>query len=185
MRGLVLVSAGTYHLPFERLGQWMEPWIARHPDIDVVVQHGTSSPVPGARNVTMVPHGDLMRLYDEADAIVLQGGAGGVMDARSRSRIPILVPRRPDLGEVVDRHQLEFARELAILGAAHTVETAATLHEALTDAVAGRLPTRSDGTPPTPGAHNAQTALAQLPPRLDRRTMAARAWRTLLHLTQR
>ena len=33
-----------------------------------------------------------MRLYDKANAIVLQGGAGGVMDARSRSRIPILVP---------------------------------------------------------------------------------------------
>ncbi|EED6225630.1 glycosyl transferase, partial [Salmonella enterica subsp. enterica serovar Haifa] len=51
---LVVVSAGTYHLPFDRLSGWVEEWLQRHPDVRLVMQHGPSAPVAGAENVEIL-----------------------------------------------------------------------------------------------------------------------------------
>jgi UDP-N-acetylglucosamine transferase subunit ALG13 len=112
----VVVSAGTYHLPFNRLTEWMEPWTARHPDAHVVMQHGPGRPLPGAENHALLPYERLLELCAAADAVVLQGGAGGVMDMRTLHRIPIVVPRVPVDDEVVDDHQLVFTQLAAELG---------------------------------------------------------------------
>ena len=179
MTALVVVSAGTYHLPFDRLGRWVGVWLAEHPEVHLIMQHGTSAPVPGAENVDMLAPARLLELYDAADAVVLQGGAGGVMDARSRHRIPIVVPRIPGLGEVVDHHQLEFARQLASWGVVHLVESEMSLHAALDDAIWGTLATRPDRIDPTPGSRNVSQILAQLPERKSRRATSSRILWTL------
>lgn len=114
--GLVVVSAGTYHLPFDRLSDWVQRWSASRPEVEVVVQHGPSRPVPGADNRSILPYDELLSLCRRADAVVLQGGAGGVMDMRALGVIPVVVPRVPGSGEVVDDHQLVFTAEMAALG---------------------------------------------------------------------
>ena len=48
-----------------------------------------------SQNHEVLSHKELLEHYRAADAIVLQGGAGGVMDARKVGRIPIVVPRIP------------------------------------------------------------------------------------------
>ncbi|MDY0907917.1 hypothetical protein [Microbacterium sp. CFBP9034] len=112
----VVVSAGTYHLPFDRLMEWMQRWRDGHPDVRLLVQHGPSRPVDGAQNVALLPYDELLARCADADAVVLQGGAGGVMDMRSLKVIPIIVPRVPGGGEVVDDHQLVFTSEMEKLG---------------------------------------------------------------------
>jgi len=139
----VIVSVGTYHLPFERLGNWIASWTEQHPEAFVEVQHGVSTPVPGATNHTMLPHPEPLQRYRDASAVVLQGGAGGVMDARLLGLVPIVVPRLPELGEVVDRHQVEFADELARLGLVHVAGSKERLYELLDAARAGTLTTRT------------------------------------------
>ena len=116
---MVIVSAGSYHLPFDRLGDWMEPWVGRHADVRVVVQHGPGLPLSGAENHDVLPYGDLLELCRAADAVVLQGGAGGVMDMRAIGRVPVVVPRVPVNDEVVDEHQLIFTDRAEQLGAVH------------------------------------------------------------------
>ncbi|MFE5409673.1 glycosyltransferase [Microbacterium sp. NPDC056569] len=122
----VVVSAGTYHLPFDRLSEWMQRWHDDHPEVRLLVQHGPSRPVEGAENVALLPYSELLALCAEADVVVLQGGAGGVMDMRSLKVIPIVVPRVPGDGEVVDDHQLVFTAEMAKLG---LIRRAATFEE--------------------------------------------------------
>jgi UDP-N-acetylglucosamine transferase subunit ALG13 len=152
----VVVSAGTYHFGFDRLMSWTESWLDRHPDVQATVQHGTSRPVRGAANRDIIPHPELLDLYRGSSAVVLQGGAGGVMDARELGIIPIVVPRIPVGDEVVDDHQIVFAHRLESLGLIHVAESENELHRLLDLAVANELPVR----PKQPAALSGPTAVA-------------------------
>lgn len=160
---LVVVSAGTYHLPFDRLSAWMEGWLQDHPGVRMVVQHGPSVQVAGAENVEILPYSDLLELCRQADAVVLQGGAGGVMDMRALGIVPIVVPRVPGDGEVVDDHQLVFSAEMAELGIIRRAVTRDDLEALLDASLAGRVPVL--GEIATPGAEAVRRLLEQPIPR--------------------
>ena len=129
---LVVVSAGTYHLPFDRLMEWMQRWRDANPEVRLLVQHGPSQPVEGADNIALLPYDELLARCADADAVVLQGGAGGVMDMRSLKVVPIVVPRVPGGGEVVDDHQLVFTAEMEKLGVIRRATTYDELEALLT-----------------------------------------------------
>ncbi|MFV0252966.1 MAG: glycosyltransferase [Beutenbergiaceae bacterium] len=147
----VVVSAGTYHLPFHRLMDWVGQWYAGHSDLELIVQHGPSRPVSGAVNHALLPYQQLLQLCRAADAVVLQGGAGGVMDMNRLGIVPIVVPRVPTDDEVVDDHQLIFTAEMARLGIIHRATTLAQLTSLLDQAQAGTLQTQSQQLATAPG----------------------------------
>lgn len=135
-RPLVVVSVGTDHHPFDRLLGWVADW-ARRTDVDVFAQYGTSR--PPAAPVTGAPllgHANLLERMSAAAAVVSHGGPATVADSRRVGIRPIVVPRRPDLGEHVDDHQVRFSRHLAALGDAIVAETEARLTAALDGALA-------------------------------------------------
>lgn len=180
----VVVSAGTYHLPFNRLTQWMEPWVKANPEVQVIMQHGPSAPLRGAENHASLPYDELLDLCAAADAIVLQGGAGGVMDMRQLQRIPIVVPRVPVDDEVVDNHQLLFTQRIAELEIIYRVTTREQLWQALDATMAGELQTHARQAEPTPGVSNVAAALAGIPAplRLSARIRrAGRSFATIVH----
>lgn len=130
----VLVSVGTDHHRFDRLIDWVDSWTAQHPDVEVVVQRGTSRPPATAASVDLMGYDDMITLMGRADAVVVQGGPAGILDARGQGRLPIVVPRRPDLAEHVDGHQIRFTRWMAERGQVTLAESEAELHRLL-DAV--------------------------------------------------
>ncbi len=71
-----------------------------------------------------------------ARIVVGHAGPGTVLDARAAGRLPVVVPRRAALGEVVDDHQVAFGRWMADRGQAICVEDAAALRRHLDAAVA-------------------------------------------------
>jgi UDP-N-acetylglucosamine transferase subunit ALG13 len=181
----LVVSVGTYHFGFDRLMDWTQSWLERHPEAVATVQHGTSRTVPGADNREIIAHPELLDLYRDASVIVLQGGAGGVMDARELGLRPIVVPRIPVDDEVVDEHQIVFGRRLRDLGLVHLAESEAELHELLDQALASTLSVRPEHRPETPGAAAVASALDALMagerPRRRRRLRAVatpRAWKS-------
>ncbi|MFC0681066.1 glycosyltransferase [Lysobacter korlensis] len=174
MSATVVVSAGTYHLPFNRLVDWMEPWVQAHPDVRVVMQHGPGRPLPGAENHAILSHAELLALCAEATAVVLQGGAGGVMDMRQLGRIPIVVPRVPVDDEVVDDHQLIFSEQVSRLGLIHRATTRDELVALLNAALAGDLPTRTAAGAPTSGVSAVGDLLRELPRPASRSLRARR-----------
>jgi UDP-N-acetylglucosamine transferase subunit ALG13 len=176
---MVVVSAGSYHLPFDRLRDWMEPWVARNADVRVVVQHGPSRPIAGAENHDVLPYHELLELCRTADAVVLQGGAGGVMDMRAIGRVPIVVPRVPVHDEVVDEHQLIFTDRAEKLGAVHRATSREQLWALLEEMLGGRLETHAPTPPPTPGIAAATDLLAAPPSRLARRVRMRRMSRSI------
>lgn len=146
----VVASVGTYHRPFDRLADWLEPW-AGASGVRIVFQHGATRPLRAAENHAVLDPVRLVDHYEQADALVLQGGAGGVMDARTAGRIPIVVPRIPCDGEVVDDHQVVLSRRLAATGVVHLAETSDALDRLLTAVRDGTVATRTAAVRPGPG----------------------------------
>lgn len=136
-RARVVVSVGTDHHPFDRLMGWIERWSSRHPDVAVVVQRGTSAPPAHLESHDLIGHAELCELFASADVVVSHGGPSTVMDARMAGRLPIVVPRDPQLGEHVDGHQLRFADHLDRHGLARLAATEAEFARALDQAVTG------------------------------------------------
>jgi UDP-N-acetylglucosamine transferase subunit ALG13 len=115
----VVVTVGTDHHPFPRLVGWIHRWASEHPDLHVLLQLGTTTPpapLPSVHAVALLPHRELVDAMAGADVVVAQGGPGGIMDARSVGRQPVAVPRRGDLGEHVDDHQVRFTAWMADRG---------------------------------------------------------------------
>jgi len=171
----LVVSVGTDHHQFDRLIDWTEVWLAENPDTTALVQHGTTRPARGATNFELLPHADLLAALQEADAVVLQGGPGGIMDARSQGIKPIVVPRDPAMAEHVDGHQQDFARHVGAQDLAVVVEDQGAFNALLAETRDGSRDWHIDrDTGLRPGVAQLAAALTPLP--------AARSgkWRRLL-----
>ena len=83
VRPTVLVTVGTDHHRFDRLIGWVDRWAADHPEVDLVVQHGTAAAPSHGRAVAMLGYDELVESMSTAAVVVAQGGPATIMDARS------------------------------------------------------------------------------------------------------
>lgn len=108
----MVVTLGTGLHGFRRL---IDRLLTQIPsDVAVLWQTG-STPVEGlgidAR--TVVPADELASAIADADVVVAHAGCGSALGALNAGKYPVLVPREPQRGELVDNHQVELARFLA------------------------------------------------------------------------
>jgi UDP-N-acetylglucosamine transferase subunit ALG13 len=137
---LVFVTVGTDHHPFDRLVRWVDHWLARKPPgrpVRCLIQSGTSQPPQMTEYDQYFGYQQMETFLSEASAVVCHGGPGSVMMCRLAGKRPIVVPRRHDLGEHVDDHQLAFARRIAAEGEIALAEDEATFAACLERALAG------------------------------------------------
>jgi len=143
---LVFVTVGTDHHPFDRLVGWIDSWIASKPAglVRCRMQTGTSLPPRHVPFRDYLSPAELEAAMKEAAAVVCHGGPATIMMCRGLDKKPIVVPRRADLGEHVDGHQLLFARRMAALGDLELAEEERGLHDLLDSVIGGehslRLP---------------------------------------------
>lgn len=134
VRGVVTV--GTDHHRFDRLMDWLDEWNRVNSSaVEWTVQHGSSRPLAGIEGYTLKPRTELLADLRQADLVVTQGGPGGIMDSRACGVRPIVVPRLAHLNEVVDDHQVAFARKLAGNGLIELAQSEPELHAILDRAV--------------------------------------------------
>lgn len=112
----VFVSVGTDHHPFTRLIDWVDDWEAGRDDVHLIVQHGASRPSLHGTNFELLGGEEIAAEYDAADLVISQVGPGTIADANRSGHRPIVVPRDPALGEVVDDHQVAFGEFMAARG---------------------------------------------------------------------
>ena len=132
----VVVTVGTDHHRFDRLVGWVDQWAVDHPDVAVLIQHGTAAAPVHARGVVMLGYDDLVAAMAGAAVVVAQGGPATIMDARSVGHRPIVVPRRAHLDEVVDDHQVTFVTWMAERELVWHADDEGTLGRLLDDALA-------------------------------------------------
>jgi UDP-N-acetylglucosamine transferase subunit ALG13 len=142
------VAVGNLRVPFERMLLGVDAVAAVLPQ-PIVVQCGhTLFASPRCQVVSFLEMGAFQREVARADLLILQAGAGSIIQAIEAGKVPIVVPRRAHLGEHIDDHQFELARALADEGRVVAVEDVARLSEAAALTLALQLQIAAAGPSP-------------------------------------
>lgn len=116
---MIFVTVGNGSQRFGRLLQTVERLAAQGLIAgDVLVQAGNNPdfrPVH-CKAVDFVPLAEFERLLNEARVIISHAGAGTLIHVFKAGRIPVVMPRKRNYGEVVDDHQMEIVEVLAAEG---------------------------------------------------------------------
>jgi UDP-N-acetylglucosamine transferase subunit ALG13 len=130
------ISVGNATQPFDRLLQAVASCLADLPQ-PVFVQHGSGKNIfEGACNSTpFVTMDEFSKYIQNAQLLILHGGAGSIINAVRAGKVPVVMPRRYHLNEHIDDHQVELANELALNGKIIVCEDASKLLNAAGQAI--------------------------------------------------
>jgi UDP-N-acetylglucosamine transferase subunit ALG13 len=141
---LIFVTVGTHHQPFDRL---LESLAALEGE-ELVVQYGTGrAPAGATRAEAFMPFDEMVDCFRTAEKVITHAGVGSVICARREGHVPIVVPRRADLGEHVDEHQVELSDALASHGTVIAVHDTGELPKRLESAPGRQAPAESATSP--------------------------------------
>ncbi len=116
---MILVTVGT-QAPFDRMVAAVDRWAGERGRTDVFAQIGASELQP--ENIEwaheMSP-ADFAERMESAEAIVSHAGMGTIIGALELQKPILVMPRRADLGEQRNDHQLASARRFSELGVVH------------------------------------------------------------------
>jgi UDP-N-acetylglucosamine transferase subunit ALG13 len=113
---VILVTVGT-ELPFDRLVKAVDQWAKLHGRSDVFAQIGENAWEPAH-----FPFRDFLEPAEfserlrSADLIVAHAGIGTILSALRYGKPLLVMPRRADLGEQRNDHQLATAERLLDMG---------------------------------------------------------------------
>jgi len=128
---MIFVTVGTHQQPFERL-------IGALASLDcasLVVQYGYAEAPEGVAHATaFMTFPEMLRHFDEAEAVITHAGVGSILCATNAGHVPIVVPRLKRFGEHVDDHQVELAQALGRAGRVIVAWRAADLVPAIEEA---------------------------------------------------
>jgi beta-1,4-N-acetylglucosaminyltransferase len=134
------VSVGNASQPYSRLLEAVCEIAPQLPQ-PVFVQFGAAQSFACsacAGGVAFLDMEEFAKRVADAELLILHAGAGSVIHAVRAGKIPIVIPRRASLGEHVDDHQMEFARELEKAGKVFVAHDAATLMQAVDAVIQGQ-----------------------------------------------
>ena len=112
---MIFVTLGSQKNPFNRLLRALDEQIASGQiEEEVFAQTGYSDYEPanyGSRH--FLDHDEYEKYQDLADIVIAHGGTGAIMGALKKGKKVIAVPRKYELGEHNDDHQIQMVSELA------------------------------------------------------------------------
>ncbi|MEY8677873.1 glycosyltransferase [Granulimonas faecalis] len=112
---MIFVTVGTHEQQFDRLVRAVDE-LKRNGTLTepIFVQTGYSTYVPThCEHSRFVPFKRMKEMMAEADVVVTHGGPSSFIEAMAAGKVPVVVPRRGDLGEHVNDHQADFVRIVA------------------------------------------------------------------------
>jgi UDP-N-acetylglucosamine transferase subunit ALG13 len=112
---VIFVTVGA-QMAFDRLVMAVDAWAGEHGRGDVIAQIGPSEREP--RHLRWVPFMDppeFRRMCEEATAIVAHAGMGSIITALELGKPLLIMPRRGDLRETRNDHQIATARRFSEL----------------------------------------------------------------------
>ena len=108
----VFVTVGSM-LPFDRLIRSMDAWAAENPDAQVFAQIGESDLIPEhVAFAKMVAPSEYRSHFADCDVAVSHVGMGTIITALEFRKPLVLLPRRVDLKELTNNHQMATAKWL-------------------------------------------------------------------------
>lgn len=139
---MIFVTVGT-QLPFDRLVKTVDQWAGGKNREDVFGQIGPMQYKPlYIQYQEFVDAVEFRNRVEEADVIVSHAGMGSIITALEMHKPILVMPRRADLGEHRNEHQMATAKQLLKQGRIHVAFTEEELIEKL-DSLEG-LKVKSD-----------------------------------------
>ena len=113
---MIFVTVGA-QMPFDRLVAAVDRWAAREGRRDIFAQIGTGSYRPTSfKYVENMNPQEFRRKVCEADLVVAHAGMGSILTALEIGRPILVMPRRGDLMETRNDHQVATALKLSESG---------------------------------------------------------------------
>ena len=112
---MIFVTVGTHEQQFDRLVRAVDMLKADGTiDEPVFIQTGYSTYEPTrCEHSRFVPFRKMKEMMAEADVVITHGGPSSFIEAMAAGKVPVVVPRRGDLAEHVNDHQVDFVRIVA------------------------------------------------------------------------
>lgn len=112
---MIFVTVGTHEQQFNRLVKAVDELradgILTEP---VFIQTGYSTYEPiHCDHSRFVPFHQMKNYMEVADVVITHAGPSSFIEAMAAGKVPVVVPRRGDLGEHVNDHQADFVRIVA------------------------------------------------------------------------
>ena len=129
---MIFVTVGT-QFPFQRLVSGVDAWASRQsPRPNVFAQVGEhEGKLAAIDHEAFVDAVRCDQLIDQSDVVVAHAGVGTVLTALSTGRPVIVMPRRADLNEHRNDHQLDTVKWMRHLDGVTVVESVEELESAL------------------------------------------------------
>lgn len=144
---MIFVTVGT-QLPFDRLVRSIDEWAGRSGRSDVFAQIGDTEFRPS--HIQWAPFlspGETAKRISDANVIVAHAGMGTIIAGLEAAKPIIVFPRRADLGEHRNDHQLATARRFGERGLVRVATESDDLSQLLDRAGEGREVAGADRAP--------------------------------------
>lgn len=112
---MIFLTTGT-QLPFDRLVRFVDDWAGSHPSVEIFAQIGPGKYKP--RNFNSVDYLDqssYRECFERAQGLVSHAGMGTILTTLMAGKPVVIMPRRADLGEHRNDHQVATCRKLVNL----------------------------------------------------------------------
>lgn len=147
----VFVTVGT-QLAFDRMIEAVDRWAEQRPDAMVMAQIGpTRYEARNIRSAHFIDPRAFRQLAADADVLVAHAGTGSIFAALELRKPIVVMPRRADLSEHRNDHQLATVARLGHLAGVNVARTGDELAELLSHPERLSRPTGEfspDATPP-------------------------------------
>lgn len=109
---MIFATVGT-QLPFDRLVRALDQWARQNPHEEIFAQIGEAEYIPENMEWARTLTADLFRSkLEQCHLVVAHAGMGTIISAAELGKSVVVMPRRADLGEHRNDHQLATADQL-------------------------------------------------------------------------
>ncbi len=110
---MIFVTVGTHEQQFNRLVEYMDKWANEH-DEGVIIQSGFSTYEPKyCKWSKLYPYLEMVQMVNDARIVITHGGPSSFIMPLQIGKVPIVVPRKKELDEHVNDHQVDFSNQVA------------------------------------------------------------------------
>lgn len=110
---MIFVTVGTHEQQFNRLVEYADK-IGAEIDEEVIVQTGYSTYEPlHCQWKNFYEYSEMNKLVEAARIVITHGGPSSFVLPIQKGKIPIVVPRRHELLEHINNHQVDFLQKVS------------------------------------------------------------------------